>query len=500
MKKYKIIIFIIVITLISLLSKKFFFQKWLGYESIPNTFIFDEHDYPFVGYSFRKTGIPTGWSTMNAYQELNDLRKNNSSLNFNGISITNNQQTPNIFNKNLFDYPVTKVTDVDIGKGTETIRLVQPFFDHPIFGSWLFSLGIKNADSFDNIKPSDYRLVSLYLAVFTGILIFIFSYLLFKKLSISFIAFLIYSTVPEFILMSRFSLLENILIPLSLLTFSLILLSQKIKTKWNNLFLILAGVTSGLAFLTKESGVFIFITSIIFLIYKKANFKKIIIYTIPLLILSLIYYGYMYYLSPNLFFKLLFDQANREWFGPLSFFSQIIQPNFSGFPKSGYWLFGLISIFSLFIKNHKKYFYLFIPFICYLLIFLFMGGLNYPWYYLPFLPFLIVASAVSINNLFKKPNLANISLFYLLAFCSSFFWGYFVFHQTQNNYLVFRLSLILFVFLFILQKIFKKPITKFIWIVFIVLILFQMYNWNNQGLLYIISNWNHLPESFSFLI
>jgi hypothetical protein len=206
----------------------------------------------------------------------------------------------------------------------------------------------------------------------------------------------------------------------------------------------------------------------------------------------------MYYLSPNLFFKLLFDQANRGWFGPLGFLTSMLQPPFERFPKSGYWIFGLISLISLCFKNIKKYFYLFIPFFTYLFIFLFLGGANYPWYYLPFLPFIVIASAVVIYQILKKPNPISLVFFYLLAFCSSFFWGYFVFHQTQNNYLIFRLSLICFTLIFVLQKFVKRPITKFIWSFFIVLILFQVCKWNIQGFQYIISNWNNLPTNFYF--
>lgn len=495
-----IIITISIFILLIIFSKKLYFNKWIGYESIPNTYIFDEHDYPFVGYSFRKTGVPTGWSTMEIYKQLSDKKQRTTSINYNGISITSDHNLPSLKNKNDFNYPVTYVTDVDIGKGNETIRIVQPFFDHPIFGSWLYSLNIKNADTFDEIKPADYRLISLYLSIFTGLLIFLFSYLLFKNIFVSFLSFIIYSTVPEYILMSRFSLLENILIPLSLLTLSSILISQKFKDSRNSLFLVLAGITSGLAFLTKESGIFIYITSLIILFSQKINFKKIIIFTTPFILLSAIYYCYMYCLSPDLFFKLLFDQANREWFGPLSFFYQIVQPNFSGFPKSGYWLFGVISLVSLYIKNQKKYINLFIPFVVYLFIFLFMGGLNYPWYYLPFIPYIVIASSVMIYKTLISPDLSKLILFYLLIFSSSFYWGYFVYHSNQNNYLVFRLSLVIFIALFFIKKIKKLKFSNILWYIFFIVILLQIYQWNNQGLLYIISNWNHLSSNFSFPI
>lgn len=500
MIKTKIIISSLILIILSFLSYKFYFNKWLGYESIPTTFIFDEHDYPFVGYSFRQTGIPTGWSTMEIYKELDIQKENSQTIEFNGINITANQNKPSISNKNDFNYPVTAVTDVDIGKGIETIRIVQPFFDHPIFGSWLYSLETKQANSFDDLKPADYRLIALRLSIITGFLIFIFSYLLFNNLFISFVSFIIYSIVPEFILMSRFALLENILIPLSLSCFSIILALKKYKfsSKINNSLLIVAGILSGLAFLTKESGVFITITALVILIKQKTSIKKIFYYLIPIIILSLVYYGYMYYLSPDLFFKLLFHQANREWFGPLSFFYQIIQPNFSQFPKSGYWLFGLISLFTLSIKNKEKYFDLYLPFAIYLIVFLFMGGLNYSWYYLPFTPFFIIASAVLIKKITFNPNITSLILFYLLIFSSSFYWGYFVFNNQQNNYLVSRVSLLLFIFIFLIRKFKLTKFSYLIWYLFCLFIFYQIFQWNNQGFQYIISNWGNLPTNFSF--
>lgn len=498
--KLKIVISLLIFVILGIFTKKFYFNKWIGYESIPNTYIFDEHDYPFVGYSFRKTGVPTGWSILNIYQELFD-KKNNTNIGFNGISITKDELEPNLNNVNNYNYPVITTTDVNIGKGTETIKIVQPFLDHPLFGSIIFSLGTRTANTFNDFNPSDYRHISLILSIITGLLLFIFSYILFNNLIISFISFIIYSIVPEYILMSRFSLFENLVIPLSLFSFILILYSIKNNNKnIQALLLFLAGIFSGLSFLTKMSGVYVILVSLIFLINEKTNIKKLLFYIVPIFTLSLLHYGYYYYLSSDLFFKLLFDQASREWFGPLSFFYQIIQPNFSGFPKSGYWLFGIISLFILFIKDQKKYFNLILPFIVYIFVFLFMGGLNYPWYYLPLLPYIIIASAVMIYKIISKPNLASVALFYLLIFCSSFYWGYFVFHQNQNNYLFFRISLFLFLILFIIKKYKITKYSNILWSLFFIIVLFQIYQWNNQGFLYIISNWNKLPTNFSFPI
>lgn len=503
----KNIIFFLVFGLVIFLSYRFYQIKWLGYERIPDTNIFDERDYSFVGYTFRHTGIPTGWSVMDVYETLSK-NKSRGAVGFNGTSITIDNQMPSLFNINKFNYPVTYITDIDIGKGTETIKLMQPFLDHPIFGSIVFSLGIKsNITSFNNLYPAEYRQMSLYISVITGILIFIFSFTLYKNILISFLSFFIYSTIPTFVLMSRFALFENILIPLFLLSFCLILWSLKIKDNIkSNLLLLLSGLIAGLGFITKVSGTFIILALLIVLLKNKSKFKKYLIVLTPFLLISVIYYTYTYLLAPELCFKLLFDQANRSFFGPLNFFYSIVQPNFKNFPKEGYWIFGLISLVAISYKNFNKHFYLVLGFLCYLFVFLFLGGVNYAWYHIPFLPFLIIASAYFLYKFLVKPNLISLCLFYLLPFSSSFYWGYFTFKNTTSNYPLYRLSLIFFIGLFLINKYFKFKIKIFnkeiylgqlIWTICICAVFWQIYKWNIQGFQYITANWGKLPEIFT---
>ncbi|MDD2224584.1 MAG: phospholipid carrier-dependent glycosyltransferase [Candidatus Shapirobacteria bacterium] len=508
MKPQKIyIIYFLITVLVLFLSHHFYYIKWLGYERIPDTTIFDERNYPFVGDTFRKTGIPTGWTNMDVYKILDDQKTHNKG--FNGVSITVNNQNPTLKNISDFNYPVTFVTDVDIGKGKETIRLVQPFFDHPIFGSFLFSLGIKSdVSSFDSLKPAEYRQIALYLSLITGVLIFIFGFLLYKNLIVSFLSLIIYSTVTTFVLMSRFALFENILIPFSLLIFSLIILFiQNKNKKLSPLLLLTAGIFSGLAFITKESAIFIILAVLVFLFKEKIPFKKYLYFLIPFIIISSLYYGYMYYLAPDLFFKLLFDQANRGFYGPLGFLSSVIGPNFKNFPKEGYWIFGLISLFTICYKNTKKHFYIITVFTSYLFVFLFLGGSNYPWYSLPFMPFLIIASGYFLYKLLTEPSLISLAIFYILPFLSSFYWGYFTYKTNNNNYSIFRFSLLFFILLYITEKyltinikIFNKQfkLGYIIWIISLLLVFWQMNKWNLQGFQYIIANWGKLPEIFTF--
>jgi hypothetical protein len=489
----KIIIVFIVISLI-FLSKKYYYQKWIGYELIPEASSMDEHDYPVAGYTFRNTGVSLGWSTMNIYKILDD-KYPNSSTGYDNLNITVNGQSPSFKNRKMFNYPLTRAIDVDIGKGTETIRIVQPFLDHPPLGSILFSLTTKNPKKFDDFQVKDIRLVSLYAATITAILLFIFSYQLYHKLLISYFSFFIYSTVTTYILVSRFALFENLIIPFYLFSHIILLYSFRCKPKTKYLFYIISGVIVGLGYLIKEIAIFSLFSGLIILICRREKLKNILYYFLPTLIIIGSYYLYSYLLAPELTLKLLFDQANRGFFGPLSFLYSIYQPKIKYFPLEGYWLWGLISILYLGFSDLKKHFVLTAGFLSFLVCYLILAGLNYPWYSFPFIPFFIIASSYLVYTLIVSPAVVNLFLFFLLPFSSSFYWGYILYHPKANLVSLYRGFLLGLISLFFFRKIFssKYPILKIAWPVFMLIILYFLNRWNQKSLIYIISNWGNLP-------
>jgi len=502
MKKVDLVKVLVVIVGLLILSKNWYYRKWLGYENIPETVIFDERDYPFIGYTFRKTGVPTGWSNMNVYKIFADT-KEHKDLGFDGLSMTADGEKPSIYNSDKFNYPTYWTTDVNIGKGTETIRLYQPFLDHPIFGSWLYSLGItNNPQKFDDLKPEEYRRVALALSVLTGILIFAASWGLYRNLIVALIAMVIYSTVPGFVIMSRFALLENVLIPLSLLLIFILSFIKKGEKNW--WLLAMGGIVSSLAFLTKEQGIYVLIIGIIMLC-KKVRIKESLFFFLPFLGLTMIYYGYVYYLAPDLIIKLLFDQTSRGFFGPLAYLHSVAGPKFTQFPVEGYWLWGLLSLVGLAQSDFKKHRVIILGYLSYLFIFMMAGSGNYPWYNIPFLPFLIMAASVFTWELITKPNIFKLFIFLGLPFASSLYWGYFVF-KSDNLINVYRLIIMIFLGAWgmtklnpkmfknmVIQNIIRK---KILWIIFVVLVGYQMNKWNWQSFLYITANWNRLPVTF----
>lgn len=95
--KPALILTFLALVLLTFFSKKLFYYRWIGYESIPpTTNILDEKNYVAAGYSFRKTGIPTAWSNLNSYKNLFDEKKVNGVIDFNNINITFNGQEPNL--------------------------------------------------------------------------------------------------------------------------------------------------------------------------------------------------------------------------------------------------------------------------------------------------------------------------------------------------------------------------------------------------------------------
>ncbi len=503
MKFNRQIIYFLVAVSVIFLSYKYYHLKWLGYESIPGTTnILDERNYAFAGYTFRKTGVPTAWTNMDIYKDLADTKKH-TNIAFNGLHITSNSQNPSLKNISDFNYPVYSVTDIDIGKGEDTIRLVQPFFDHPILGSYLYSLRISNnPQNYSQLQPADYRYVSLIASVISGVLIFIAAFLIFKNLATSFFSLAIYSTVPIYILSSRYALFENLLIPLYL---GAVILLTLYSSKKSNFLLLLIGLISGLAFNIKETGIFVLIFSTIFLFSERISFKKLLFVFFPFLILTLIYYGYAFYLSPQLMSQLLFSQANRGFYGSLNFISSINNLAFHNFPIEGYWLWGFISLVMLDIKN-RSHSILHLGAITYILVFIFFGGSNYPWYYLPLVPSFVLASAYQLKQLFVSPTYTRAFLFFFFPFCTSFYWGYSVFHSSSNLINIFRIILLTFFsisfgYIYLKKsnyplKFINPALLKPLWYLVLIIIIFQVNKWNWQSFLYITANWSQLPNSF----
>jgi 4-amino-4-deoxy-L-arabinose transferase-like glycosyltransferase len=342
--------------------------------------------------------------------------------------------------------------------------------------------------------------MAIYISVITGILLFFLTYLIDNHLLTAFLAFIIYSTVNVYLLISRYALIENLLIPLTLISLIFLVLSKRKWRKFKNYlkpgFLVLAGISAGLALATKELGIAVIITGVLILLIYKVSPKNILFFFVPALVLGLSYYLYALIISPQLFFDIFINQVSRGFFGSLNFLYSFYRPHFAGFPLEGWWVFGFICLLFL-RENLKKYREIVIAFLCYLLVFLFFGGVNHPWYSLVFVPFMIIASAIFIKKLLLDPTAMRLIIFFLFPFSSSLYWGHYVFRQSSANVLVYRFFILFFLSLITLSVLRKKvPVVKVIISIALLIILFKIYQWNQYGFTYLIANWGNLPENF----
>lgn len=490
------VFFFLSLLLIVIFSIKFFPLRKLGYQEIPGTTdILDEKNYIWAAKSFLQTGIPTAWSNLEAYQPL----KKRENIGFDGLSLTSKNQKPSFGNRGDFNYPLTAVTEADVGKGKEQILIVQPFFDHSFFSGTIFGLKTpNNLSGFEKVNPEDYRLMAIYVSIFTGFLIFLLSYLLYGPI-VSVISFLIYSSVNIYLLVSRYALIENILIPLSLLTILFLTLYKNFffnRLYQKRLLLILSGISAGLALTTKELGVAVVLAGILILLNYKVSKKEILHFLVPTVFFGSIFYVYALIVSPELFFEIFINQVNRGFFGSLNFIHSFYRPHFNGFPLEGWWAFGFICLTFL-ISDFKKHLEVAAGFVSYLFIFLFFSGLNHPWYSLTLVPYMVIASGIFIYEMVRELSILKIALFFLFPFSSTFYWGYNVFHDQKVNALVYRVFLLLFLGLITLCFLGKEKRKLRICIsVILFLVVFKVFQWNQYAWTYIIANWGKLPFSF----
>ena len=493
----KKIFFLLSFILVIFLSNRYLVHRQIGYQEIPKTTdILDEKNNIWAAKSFLQTGIPTAWSMLDAYK----INGGKGSVEIEGLSIKVEGEKPSLSNISKFDYPVVAVTEIDVGKGREHILFVQPFLDYSFLTGLIF--GLKTPDklkSFADVIPEQYRLAAIYVSIITGILLFFLTYLIDQNHLSAIVSFLIYSTVSVYILVSRYALIENLLIPVTLISLIfLVLFRQKwIKKNYQKrLLLIVAGIAAGLAATFKETGVAVIIAGMVILLLQKIRRKEIIFFILPALAFGSLFYIYALFVSPKLFFNVFFNQIDRGFFGSLNFIYSFYRPHFAGFPLEGWWPFGFITIAFL-VKEFKKYQEIIISFLSYLFVLLFFGVVNYPWYSLVFVPFLIIASAVFIKDLLFRPTAIKMIIFFLFPFSSTLYWGYNVFHQHLTNVIIYRASILIFLFLIILSFLKKKrPWLGIVITLILIAVLFKTYQWNLYGFTYLIANWGKLPEQF----
>lgn len=494
--KYFLPILSLILLIISL--KHSFDLRSIGYDQVPETYvILDERTNVWHGLSLRQSGIPAAWSNIGAY-------KLGTGGDVDGLSLSTDQIKPKFQTFKNFPKPIYVLAPIDIGRGVKHTPFVQPYLDHPPFGALVLSSFVtENIKTFADLTPTEFRRGSLWLGVLTGALIFSLGWQVFKNPWIGLLGSVIYGSAPSFLLLSRYALLENVLNPLMLIVFNLLVFSQRLSRSKLYLVLLLAGFTAGLCALTKLTGWSVLFIGIILLKYWGLNLKDIKFFAIPALFVGSLYFVWGLYLAPNLFFNIFrYQGLDRGFIGSINLLVSATRVGLLNFPIDGFWVGGFLSL--ILVPFKKDYALIFVGAATVLFIALFLGGANYPWYFLPLVPFMCLAIAhlfweVAVNPLFLK-----VVIFFLFFLSSSFYWGYGVYQEAlkatnyQQPFQLYRFLLLFFVilgFLWSWVPAFKR--FKPLWFILMILIVFYMVRLNDRSLFYILSHWGKFPSLYT---
>lgn len=467
-----------------------------GYSAIPEPYIIlDEHTNVWHGVSLRKTGVPAAWSILGIY--MTDLKTVGAEGRVGGFNLSVNGKKPTFENFSTFPKPVVGVSEFNFGRGLSHTRLVQPYLDHPPFGAYILSLFVsEKASTFGEVNDYDLRQSSLYLAILTQVLIFVLALLITRKPLIGIIASTVYATVPSYLLLSRYALLENVLSPIVLVGIILLILAKSRlgKKKLGSLLtvlLVLAGIVGGLGALTKLVGWIFILANIVLLYLWKFKLKHILTFALPAFLIGILYFVWGFYLSPKLFTDLFLLQTQRGFIGSLNLLTTFFKVSIFNFPLDGWWIGGFIAL--LLIPKKKEYLPIIVGAVAVLFSALYVVGANFPWYFIPLIPFMAIAVGVFFYNLAAKPSLGPI-LFLLFTFVSSsFYWGYGVFQKTQP-FNLYRLIFLLFTGMGIFWEVSKKNSKyKKIWYWGVIILLLVLAFLNRRSMFFILGNWGKFP-------
>lgn len=452
--------------------------KIISFDKIPRVGeTFDEYAFAWMGKSLLASGRPISWTT-----NIGAYRKDFSNGNLRGWKLESDNGK----------IPTVSTISLDYGNGTQYIDLVSPYLDHPPLAGVVYSLGIpQTVNSPLEVKPEHFRFPNRYLSVITAGLLFVSGCLIYSPF-VGLIAAGLYSTGSSFLLISRLTMAENVLIPLFLSCLILSFLAVKLKKVY---LFVLAGLVAGLCVLTKFSGIAAVVSVFIYMLTNGTNKKQLCLFSLSFMTVAATFLIYGLIQSPNLFWDVMASQAGRggTW-GVINLIQSVERVFFLSFPIDGWWTGGFVAMVYIMAKNGRHHLLTITP-----LIFMFvatlLGGDNNAWYFFPLGIFIVMTWGIVIKEVFFSPDLINTSLLFLFGFSSSFYWGYSRLHLQTNLSWPIRIVALMFVFsgLF-MQKIWERyPLTKYVWYIVILLLLYRLYLWNFRGFQYILSQWSNLP-------
>lgn len=315
--------------------------------------------------------------------------------------------------------------------------IVNPYLEHPpLFGLVVGSFAlISGAKDMYDVTLAEIRPLAITLGMFSIFMVFILSKEIYGK-AVGLLAGLLYATVPTIVIGGRLVQNENFLIPLWLFSLYLILKYLKSgKKRFRNA----AGILAGLLSLAKVPWLVVGLSLSLILSFRGKWKDAFLIGGITVSIFStFIIYGLL--IDKELFLNLWKLQLARYDISYSGFFSIFKDPLLvDRYYLDGWILFGWFSILLL-MRGLKKNFIILIPFIAYFITFIFAIP-NEPahgWYRYPFYPFLIIGTAVTIYEEFKKISMVSIFFILLvgLSLLSNFWQNTFGFSYFVYRFLI----------------------------------------------------------------
>lgn len=282
-------------------------------------------------------------------------------------------------------------------------RIVEPFLDNPVLFSFIPGLAHTVSGGKQLTIPSA-KVVRLPMVLLGSVnVVLLYLALIRWKRNEAFVAAILYAVIPIFVFTSRIVLAENLVITLVLVQMIILSYVQKKPTKW---LTILSAIVSGLAILTKITGAFILLASVIFLVSKQ-QYRTAVKHALYAIAIAAIYPLTGLLIDHTLFISLQLEQASRT-IGPLA------GVNLFNFPLltnrlyiDGWFILGVISLVTVSLRNKLDNFTILIAslFYCWLIVYMMAVdelSIN-AWYRYPMYPLIAWSIAWVLNNAKNNP-------------------------------------------------------------------------------------------------
>ncbi len=281
--------------------------------------------------------------------------------------------------------------------------IVRPYLDHPplyglLVGAWALIMG---QSTFEEVTLSIIRLVPITLSLVSLCFVFILGKSLYGYW-VGLLSLLIYSVVTIYVVNARIVVAESLLTPIFLITLY-IFIHKKVKSI-NTLLML--GVGSGLAVLTKILGLTSPLTLFVLSCVDKIKLRHIFIMMVPVVFSVALFMAYGMYFGSDFFFHVQAFQGSRA-LGAETLWILMTQPIIvNKIIYDGWYFWGFLSVILLSLqwKSHK---YIVIPVAIYL--FSLVASVTrtdiHGWYMLPLFPFMAIASGYTLKQAVTKRSM-----------------------------------------------------------------------------------------------